>query len=117
MQQLEQVIPLQQEDDTQSVESDESDDPLLLRPYGNVSAMMAYAGIVNAIPKIYKEAQRSSEWEQWELAIQDELAKMESYKVWEVQDHSSGQHLVDGKWVFTKKIDGTTGKPCNHKAR
>jgi hypothetical protein len=42
---------------------------------------------------------------------------MDSYHVWEVIDRSAGQRAVDGKWVFTKKIDGATGKPCKYKAR
>jgi hypothetical protein len=47
--------------------------------------------------------------------MKEELAKMESYKVWEVVDKIPQQRVVDGKWVCTKKIDGATGKRHKYK--
>jgi hypothetical protein len=108
---------LQQDNDAVSDMSDESDDPLLLHPQGNICAMLAHAGNINATPQSYREARHSSKWEQWEIAKKEELAKMESYKVWEVVDKIPQQCVVDGKWVRTKKIDGATGKPHKYKAR
>jgi hypothetical protein len=108
---------LPRDNDAVSNMSDESDDPLLLHPHGNICAMLAHAGNINATPQSYREAQHSSEWEQWEIAMKEELAKMEPYKVWEVMDKIPQQRVVDGKWVCTKKIDGATGKPHKYKAR
>jgi hypothetical protein len=79
--------------------------------------MLSHAGNINATPQSYREARHSSEWVQWEIAMKEELAKMESYKVWEVVDKIPQQRVVDGKWVCTKKIDGATGKPHKYKAR
>jgi hypothetical protein len=107
-----------QDDDNNSNHSDESDDPLLLQPHGRICALIAIStGSIDGIPKSCREARQSGDWKQWELAINDELAKMDSYHVWEVIDHTAGQRAVEGKWVFTKKIDGATGKPCKYKAR
>ena len=43
-------------------------------------------------------------------AITDELAKMDKYKVWEVVDRQPTIERSRPKWVFTRKIDGETGK-------
>ena len=46
----------------------------------------------------------------------EEMAKMDKFGVWEpVPD--KGQRALSGKWVYTRKIDGETGKPCSYKAR
>ena len=49
--------------------------------------------------------------------MQDELDKMDKYKVWEVVPASPGQRVVGAKWVYSRKIDGDTGKPSKYKAR
>jgi hypothetical protein len=60
---------------------------------------------------------RSGEWPQWQHAIQEELAKMDKYSVWEVIDRQPNIKTLSAKWVFTRKIDGETGKPAAYKAR
>jgi len=49
--------------------------------------------------------------------MQEELAKMDKYKVWEVDPRSPDMRVVGARWVFTRKIDGETGKPSAYKAR
>ena len=49
--------------------SNSSDDPLLLRP--------GQANIATIEPKMAKQARYSGDWNQWELAMQAELAKMD----------------------------------------
>ena len=49
--------------------------------------------------------------------MQEELAKMDKYKVWEVVPRSPDMRVVGARWVFTRKIDGETGKPSAYKAR
>jgi hypothetical protein len=105
------------EQDNISDISDESDDPLLLHPYNNMRVMIAHASTINATPQSYHQARQSSEWDKWETAMKEELAKMDSYNVWEVVDRLPNQRVVDGKWVYTKKINGVTGKAVKHKAR
>jgi hypothetical protein len=71
---------------------------------------------VLSLPTTFDEAQTSCKWTQWEAAIQEEMDKMEKYKVYDiVQDE--GQRAINAKFVFTHKIDGTTGKIIKHKAR
>jgi len=84
--------------------SDSSDDPLLLRP--------GQANIATIEPKTVKQAKQLTDWNEWELAMQAELAKMDKYNVWTVVNRDSVPNIrtVGAKWVYTRKIDGDTGK-------
>jgi hypothetical protein len=42
---------------------------------------------------------------------------MDKYNVWEVVDRDPNLRVLKAKWVFTRKIDGDTGKPSAFKAR
>jgi hypothetical protein len=42
---------------------------------------------------------------------------MDKYGVWEVVDRHPTKKALTAKWVFTRKIDGETGKPAAYKAR
>lgn len=44
------------------------------------------------------------------------MAKMDKYDVWEVIPRTN-QRTLTGKWVYTRKIDGETGKAKAYKAR
>ena len=46
-----------------------------------------------------------------------ELAKMDQYKVWDVIERQPSMRIIGAKWVYTRKIDGDTGKPKGYKAR
>lgn len=50
------------------------------------------------------------------LAMKDEMAKMEKYKVWEVIPREPHMRVVGARWVYTRKIDGETGKPSAYKS-
>ena len=67
-------------------------------------------------PQTYQEARNSGEWENWKEAMDEELGKMQKYDVWDVVPRSN-QRTLTGKWVYTRKIDGDTGKPAAYKAR
>jgi hypothetical protein len=67
-------------------------------------------------PQTYQEARESNEWPHWEKVMDEELGKMKHYGMWEAVDND-GQRTLDGKWVFTRKIDGSTGLPSAFKAR
>lgn len=41
---------------------------------------------------------------------------MNKYRVWDVVDQQKGMQVVGAKWVYTRKIDGTTGLPSTYKA-
>jgi hypothetical protein len=71
----------------------------------------------NSNPASYLQARRSSEWKEWKQAILEELAKMDKYNVWEVVPREDKMRILKARWVFTRKLDGTTGLPSTYKAR
>lgn len=78
------------------------------------------ASLVQQLPATYAEALSAPDATHWIEAIQDELSKMDRYEVWTPVPASEvprGQRALSGKWVFTRKIDGTTGQPSKYKAR
>ena len=100
----------------------DDDDPLNLQPLdeGGIDPRLFSAHALLAsttAPQSYLQARHSGEWEQWEPAMQEELAKMDKYKVWEVVPRSPDMRVVGARWVYTRKIDGETGKPSAYKAR
>ena len=106
----------------QTEDEDTSDDELLLRPLaeGGIDPrnFVAHAQLTtSSAPQSYRQARHSGEWEQWEPAMQEELAKMEKYNVWDVVPRTPNMRVVGAKWVYTRKIDGETGKPSAYKAR
>jgi hypothetical protein len=76
----------------------------------------AYSAQTIVNPQTYQEARNSGEWEHWEEAIGEEMDKMARYDVWEAVPRTN-QRTLSGKWVFTRKIDGDTGKAAAFKAR
>lgn len=82
----------------------------------NLETLVALAASTQALPTSYLEARQSNEWEQWEPAFKAELDNMEKYGVWEPVPRLN-QRTLPGKWVLTRKIDGSTGKPSKYKAR
>jgi hypothetical protein len=84
-------------------------------PPARYAAFTAALSATN-IPQTYEEAQESSEWAHWSKAMDEELDKMKHCGVWEAVKNE-GQRTLDGKWVFTWKIDGSTGLPSTYKVR
>jgi hypothetical protein len=61
------------------------------------------------IPKTYKQAQKSSDWDRWKMAVEEELGNLDRKQVWEVKLMDSPKQELDGRWVFAIKTapDGT----------
>jgi hypothetical protein len=68
-------------------------------------------------PKTYRQARNSPDSEMWYKAILDESAKMEAYDVYQVVLRDENMRILSARWVFTRKIDGDTGKAAAYKAR
>lgn len=81
------------------------------------NGLLAHALLSTSVPQTFREARSSPEWSEWETAYKAELAKMDQYKVWDVIDRPNTKHILKAKWVFTRKIDGETGRPKAYKAR
>ena len=105
------------------LESDsESEDELLLtgknaNPNGNIATALYHALAAFSTPETYLQARHSPNWSDWSGAMSNELTKMDKYKVWDVVDRQSKMRVVGARWVYTRKIDGTTGLPSTYKAR
>jgi len=119
--QLEEIIYVQapQNPQQQPAGEEEIDNPLNPLDIGgrNPQSLVAHAHTVDSLPISYIQARNSGEWDQWEPAMKDEMAKMEKYKVWDVIPRQSHMRVVGARWVYTRKIDGETGKPSAYKAR
>jgi hypothetical protein len=68
-------------------------------------------------PKTYRQARNSPDWEMWYKAILEELAKMKAYDVYQVVLRDDNMRILSARWVFTRKMDGDTGKAAAYKAR
>ena len=102
-----------QQDESQQHTPPSSPDPLAMNSDDEIFALIANS---SGEPSNYSEAINSPESASWKAAIKDELDKMTHYQVWTVVP-KSGQRVVTAKWVFTRKLDGKTGKPSKYKAR
>jgi hypothetical protein len=81
------------------------------------AALEVFALLASDCPKSYRQARNSPEWPKWEKAMKVELAKMEKYDVWELVLRSDDMRVLEARWVFTRKIDGTTGEAAEYRAR
>ena len=67
-------------------------------------------------PLTLKDARESSEWPEWEKAIQIELDQLTQKNTWELADLPEDRIAIKNKWVFVKKYD-KQGKLIKYKAR
>ena len=79
--------------------------------------MAHHALLATSIPQTFHEAHQSPKWPEWQKAITAELDKMEQYKVWDMVERTPNTRALKAKWVFTRKVDGETGKAATFKAR
>ncbi|MBW0463118.1 hypothetical protein O181_002833 [Austropuccinia psidii MF-1] len=70
----------------------------------------------NVIPRTYKEAMNGTEKEEWVNAIEEELKNMRQMEVFEITEEKGDEHLINGGWIFAKRIDNMTGS-IQYKAR
>ncbi|MBW0521589.1 hypothetical protein O181_061304 [Austropuccinia psidii MF-1] len=64
----------------------------------------------------YKEAMSSDKREEWANAIDEELQDMRRMEVFEIAPLGDKHHIINGGWVFAKKIDNLSGR-TRYKAR
>ena len=93
-------------------EEEERDDPV--SSFSNMAQAVMYT---SGEPKTLEECQSSNEWEEWQKAINAELASLSKHKVLKGPvEQPPHKHLVDAKWVFTRKRDAE-GNIVKYKAR
>ena len=88
--------------------------PILTQP--DIMALVFAAVASPHLPKSFKDAKVSAEWEHWQGAIQKELDNLEKYKVYEVVPRQDWMRILRAAWVFTRKLDDK-GQPGAYKAR
>lgn len=81
------------------------------------TSLVAYALLATDCPVSYRQARLSSDWPSWRVAMDDELAKMKKYEVFEVVPKTNGMRILKARWVYTRKIDGETGRAAAYRAR
>ena len=69
------------------------------------------------IPKTVEEAKRSSKWEHWNQAMDEEMASMKKHEVWEIIFRPKRKKIIKCKWVFSIKEDRTLEQDRRYKAR
>lgn len=77
----------------------------------------ALAAQVVGDPQTYREALHAGDSAEWVKAMKDELDKLDKYKVWDVVPREKNMRVMGARWVYTRKIDGETGKLAAYKAR
>ena len=75
-----------------------------------------FAGDLNDVPENLKEAQRSSEWAEWEKAIKIKLDQLVETGKWKLVDKLKDAILISNKFVFDKKRN-KAGEITKYKAR
>ncbi|KAH9783016.1 hypothetical protein KPL71_009155 [Citrus sinensis] len=68
--------------------------------------VVAYAlpVIDDDIPNTFGEALRSSESDQWTLAIEEEMKSLHQNQTWELVKLPKEKRAIGNKWVYTKKL-------------
>ena len=80
------------------------------------AAYQTFAGDLNDVPWNLKEAQKSSEWSEWEKAIKIELDQLMETGMWKLVDKPKDTIPISNKVVFNKKRNKAS-KITNYKAR
>ena len=103
-------------DDPWADEPDEMSEMASMTSAERVYATSSEPNVAPDNPKTLKEAWRSSDWPDWEKAIQAELDQLYTMGTWELVDPPEGCTPIPNKWVLTKKYD-RDGNLQKYKAR
>jgi hypothetical protein len=73
-------------------------------------------GISDDDPKTLAEAKERPDWPEWEKAMEEQLALMKKYDVWDEVDEPEDTNIFGSRWVFRIKRD-SNGKILKYRAR
>ncbi|KAH9734322.1 hypothetical protein KPL71_017332 [Citrus sinensis] len=77
----------------------------------------AFPVINDDIPNTFDEALRSSESDQWKLAMEEEMKSLHQNQTWELVKLPKGKKAIGNKWVYTKKQGSLNQSTPRYKAR
>ena len=101
-------------------EEEESKSPIRftseIRSIESAMAVEIEDGISDDDPKTLVEAKERPDWPEWEKAMEEELALMKKYDVWDEVDEPEDTNIVGSRWVFRIKRD-SNGKILKYRAR
>jgi hypothetical protein len=69
-----------------------------------ICMMSVSANSLGPEPHNRKTALASTEWNQWEQAMQEEYNSLLDNKTWEVVDRPTNRKVLTGRWVFKRKL-------------
>jgi len=81
-----------------------------------ICLMSTSTRILGPEPHTRKDAMTSTEWKQWEQAMQEEYNSLLENQTWEIVDRPTDRKVLTGRWVFKRKL-GPDGTVARHKAR
>ncbi|KAH9780058.1 retrovirus-related pol polyprotein from transposon TNT 1-94-like protein [Citrus sinensis] len=81
--------------------------------------VVAYALLVidDDIPNTFSEALRSSESDQWKLAMEEEMKSLHQNQTWKLVELPKRKRAIGNKWVYTKKKGSPNQSTSRYKAR
>ena len=79
-------------------------------------AIQIETGTSDDDPKTLVQAMARPDWLEWEKAMEEEMALMRKYEVWDVVDSPEDTNVVGSRWVFRIKQD-SSGKILKYRAR
>ncbi len=81
-----------------------------------VSSAVVQSAAGAEAPTNLKQAQASTEWPQWQQAMEEEMRSLQQLEVYDEVQRPNDRKPISTKWVFTRKKDGE-GKVVRYKAR
>lgn len=72
--------------------------------FGNPVSHFIYVNYIDAnVPNTFEEAMNSSEYKQWETAMDSEINSLKKNNTWKVVERPKDKKVIDVKWVYKKK--------------
>ena len=95
--------------------AEEGDDDREMKDIMEEFAMATAIGGAEGLEPSFDEAQKCSDWPQWETTICTEIKSLNNNETWTVVKHPSGTNVIDSGWVLRIKKDAA-GKIEKYKA-
>jgi len=87
-----------------------------VRPVGSAMAIQIEDGTSDDDPVTLAQAIAHPDWPKWKEAMDEELALMAKYSVWDVVEEPEDTNIIGCRWVFRIKQD-SSGKILKYRAR